>query len=506
MQVQETKSEGLSRELTVTIPAKDIDARIEGRLLQVGRDIRLPGFRPGKVPMPILKKRYGRAVMGEVLEQAVNETSGKVVSEKGLRPAMQPKIEVKEFDEGKDLTFTMEVEILPNFDLVEIKDIKLEKPVAAVDQDAVDEALSRIASQSKDSKKIESDRKSKKGDILLMDFHGRTKDDGVEHEGMHAHGHKLELGSGQFIPGFEDQLTGKKAGEKVAVEVSFPESYGAKELAGRDAIFDVEIHEIHESVEAEINDDFAKKLGFDSEEALRKAVEGQILAEYEQMSRMKLKRQLLDYLDANHELDVPEKMVEMEYNGIETQIKQERAADPNAETQEIDEDEKEELQAIALRRVRLGLILSEIGNKNGVTVGQQELQQAVIKEAQRYPGQEKQVFDFYQKNPQALEGMKAPLFEDKVVDFIVEKAKVTEKKVSLEELTAEDEETAVQKSDKAKKGAAKKKAPAKKIESKKTETKKPAAKKAEDKSADKKEPKKKTPAKSAPKAKKAAAK
>jgi len=421
----------------------------------------MQGFRPGKVPMDILKKRYGKAVLGEVLETAVNDATSQVIKDKKLRPAMQPKIEVQEFDEGKDLKYTMELEVLPDFKVMDIKGMKLEKLVAKLDKKEIDDALKRITAQHKGSKKISGDRATKSGDIVIMDFHGRTKDDGVEHEGMHAHGTKLELGSGQFIPGFEDQLIGKKAGEKVEVNVTFPEQYGAAKLAGRDAIFDVEIKEIHEATDAVVNDDFAKELGFDDEKALRDAVENQLSKDYEAYTRMKLKRQILDILDDNHQFDLPESMQKAEYEGIMQQIEAERAADPEQKDKQLTDDEKEELEAIAERRVRLGLVIADIGQANGVTVANNELQGAVISEAQKYPGQERMVFEYYQKNPQALEGLRAPLFEEKVVDLIVEGATVTEKSVSIEELTKEDDEEFKPKKKAVKKTPAKK-APAKK--------------------------------------------
>jgi trigger factor len=291
-----------------------------------------------------------------------------------------------------------------------------------------------------------------------MDFHGRTKDDGVEHEGMHAHGHKLELGSGQFIPGFEDQLIGKKAGEKVEVEVTFPEQYGAKELAGREAIFDVNIHEIHEPAEAEIDDEFAKAMGYDDLKALREAVKYQLTSDYAQQTRLKMKRQLLDLLDDGHDFAIPEAMAKAELEAITAQIEQERKAD--ADSEELTKDEKEELEAISERRVRLGLVIAEIGTVNNIKVSDQELQRSVISEAQKFPGQEKMIFDYYQQNPQALENLRAPLFEDKVVDFIFEKSVITEKEVSVDELMKEeDEDTSSAKS---------KKKPAKKTEAKKT--------------------------------------
>jgi len=467
MQVKEIKSEGLKHELEVVVPANDIAKHVETKLLEVGKTVKIQGFRPGKVPMAILKQRYGKAVLGEVLETAVNDATSKVIEDKKLRPAMQPKIEVQEFDEGKDLKYKMEVEVLPDFKVMDIKGLKIEKLVAKVDKKEIDEALKRITAQHKGSKKISGDRATKKGDIVVMDFDGRTKDDDVHHDGMKAEGHKLELGSNSFIPGFEDQLVGQKAGDKIEVKVEFPKEYGAADLAGRDAIFDVTIHEIHEQTDAVVDDEFAKTLGFDDEKGLRDAVKHQLDSDYGNQTRLKMKRQLLDTMDEKHTFDVPEGMVEQELEGITNQIEQERAANPEAE--EISDEEREELEVIAERRVRLGLVIAEIGQQNQITVNDQELQRAVIGEAQKYPGQEKEVFDFYQKNKNALEGLRAPLFEDKVVDLIFDKADITEKEVSVEELLKDDEDEVLARKGKAKKKSSKKKPAAKKKDAKKEE-------------------------------------
>ena len=466
MQIKEIKSEGLSRELEITVPANDIAKHVEARLIEVGKTVKMDGFRPGKVPMDMLKKRYGRAVMGEVLESVVNDSTAKVIKDKKLRPAVQPKIEVKDFDEGKDLTYSMQLEVLPDFDVMKIEGLKIEKPVAKIEDKNIDEAIGRITEHHKGSKPISGDRATKKGDFVVMDFRGRTADDNVEHEGMHALGHKLELGSGQFIPGFEDQLVGKKIGEKVEVKVTFPEEYGAKDLAGRDAIFDVDLQEIHEPADVEVNDDFAKELGFDDEAALRDAIKHQLSSDYENQTRMKMKRQLLDILDDNHDFEISSNMVESELEGITKQIEMERESNPDVD--EITEEEKEELSVIAERRVRLGLVIAEIGQQNNIQVNDQEVQRAVISEAQKYPGQEKQVFDFYQQNPQMLENLRAPLFEDKVVDLIFDKATITEKEVSVEDLMKDDDDEVLAK--KAKKKPAKKaaKKTAKKSAAKKT--------------------------------------
>lgn len=480
MQVKEVKSEGLSYELEITVEATDIDKRVDARLLQYGENLKLPGFRPGKVPMDILKQRYGRAVLGEVLEQAVNDSSQKALTDKGLRPAVQPKIEVKEFDEGKDLIYSMEIEVMPEFEIMELKGLKLEKPVTKLDDKAVDDALERIAEQNQDSEVVE--RAAKNDDIVVIDYHGKTKDDGKEHPGMHAHGTPLKLGSNQFIEGFEEQLVGKKAGDKVEVNVTFPDPYHSAELAGREAIFDVDVAEVREPKKAEINDDFAKKLGLEDAAGLRKAVEEQIQSEYDQISRMKLKRTLLDILDDKHDFEIPPGMLDLEFDSIKQQISIEKPDQVKDGKLELSKEEEDELQAIAERRVRLGMILSQVGQKNNISVSDQELQKAVINEAQRYPGQEAQVFEYYKNTPQALEALRAPVFEDKVVDFIVELADVKEKEVSLDELTAEDDDEAYEGKKKAKsssskkkessEGGAAKKAPAKKTAKKAAKKKK----------------------------------
>lgn len=478
MQVKEIKHEGLTHELEITIGAQDIDARVDNRLKEVSKTIRMPGFRPGKVPMNIMKKRYGKAVMGEVLESAVNETSDKVLKEKGLKPALQPKIEVKEFDEGKDLVYSMNIEVLPEFKVADIKGIKLEKPVAKAEKKAVDEALERIAESNQATEEIKTNRATKDGDIVIIDFHGRTADDNKEHPGMHAHDHQLKLGSGQFINGFEEQLVGKKPGDKVEVKVSFPEEYGAAELAGRDAIFDVDVKAIHEAVTPKIDDEFAKSLGLDDLKALKTAIEEQVQNELDMHSRMKLKKSLLDILDEKHDFEVPASMLDMEFDSIVRQVEMENAQSGSDE--KLSDDDKAELKTIAERRVRLGLVLSEIGNENKIQVADADLQKAVINEAQKYRGQEKEVFDYYSKNRQALESLRAPIFEEKVVDFILELADVKEKEVSVDELTAEEEEAPKAKAKKspAKKPAAKK-ASSKdsKDEKPKSAAKKPAAKK-----------------------------
>lgn len=453
MQAKELKREDLSIQYEVTVSAQDIDRHVDDRLKEVGKTMKMAGFRPGKVPLDILKKRYGKAVMGEVLEMAVNEASAKVIQDNNLRPALQPKIEVKEFDDGKDLVYTMAIELLPDFKVMDLKSIKVEKPVAKVEKKTIDETLERIAKSNRETEPVTENRATKKGDILVIDFHGRTAKDNKPHPGMHAHDAQLELGSGQFIPGFEDQLVGKKVGDKVEVKVTFPEAYHAAELAGQDAIFDTEIKSILQAKATEINDDFAKKLGLDSEKALREIIEKQVQTEYDGLSRQKVKRALLDALDDAHDFEIPVGMKDMEYQNILMQVKMERQSELVDGELKLSGEEEEELHAIAERRVRLGLVLSEVGRANNVQITDQEMQRAVIAEAQRYPGQEAQVFEYYRKNRQALEALRAPVFEDKVVDFILELATVADKAVSVEDLNKDEEEESYLEKKKGKKGA-----------------------------------------------------
>lgn len=459
MQVKELKNDGLNVEMEVIVTAQDIDKEVDARLEEVGKTVKMPGFRPGKVPMNILKQKYGKSVLGEVLEKIVNDNTAKLIEDKGLRPALQPKIEVKEFDEGKDLKYTVALELLPEFKVLDLKGLKLDKPVTKADKKAVDEALERITKANRETEAVTEKRKTKKGDILVIDFHGRTASDDKPHPGMHAHDAQLELGSNQFIPGFEDQLVGKDVGEKVEVKVIFPEAYHAAELAGQEAIFDVEVKEIRQPKDVVVDDDFAKKLGLESEAKLREIVESQIQSEYDGLSRQKLKRTLLDTLDEGHDFALPAGMVDLEYQNIMHQLRIERQAEVKDGKLELNPDEEVELKAIAERRVRLGLVLSEIGRANNIGISDQEMQRAVVAEAQRYPGQEREVFEYYRKNQHALDALRAPVYEDKVVDFIFELATISETPVPLEDLTrADDDEHYVRKTKGEKEPKAKKKA------------------------------------------------
>lgn len=438
MQITETSADGLKREFKVVVAASDIDAKMETKLQEVGKQVKLPGFRPGKVPTQVLRQRFGQSVMGEVVEEVVGESASKAIEENNLRPAMQPKIEIDKFDEGTDLEYTMSVELLPEFEITDLKKLKLERLKVDVPDSEIDDALDRLAEQRKDSKPAEG-KKAVSGDVVVIDFVGKV--DGEAFQGGSAEGHHLELGSNSFIPGFEEQLTGVKAGDEVEVKVQFPEQYGAQHLAGKDAVFEVKVQEVRETEAATIDDEFAKGFGEEDLESLRKAIRGQIEQEYGGVTRNKVKRDLLDALAEAHTFDVPEGMVEAEFDMIWKQFEERRKSAP----EELDEDEKgksdDDLKAeyrdIAIRRVRLGLVLSQIGTDNKIEVQQDEVTRAIMQEAQRYPGREREVMEYFRKNEEAVNSIRAPIFEDKVVDYILELADVSERSVKPDELASE---------------------------------------------------------------------
>jgi trigger factor len=468
MKVKELENKGLKRKLEVKISASELSKKIEDRLVEVGKTVKLPGFRPGKVPMQVLKTRFEDGVLGEVVEKTVNESSNKAINDNKLRPALQPKIEITSFDKGKDLAYTIELEVVPDFEIQDLSKITLEKLVVEPDTKTVDEALERIASQHKTSEAITGKRAAKKGDIVVIDFDGECE--GNRLPGMKSDDFHLELGSGMFVGNFEDQLVGKKAGDETKVEVTFPENYGNKDLAGKPATFDVKVKEIRETKAVEMDDELAKKVGMETIDQLKDAIKEQAQSEYDNLSRMKLKRALLDAMDEQYGFDLPEGMVELEYESIKRQAELEKKNE-EGDKAELSKDDLSELKEIAERRVRLGLVLSELGQKHNVTVSNEDLQRAVIAEAQKYPGQEAQVFEMFQKNEQMLNNLRAPVFEEKVVDFILEEVTIKEKKSTLDELTADDDAELPKK----KKPASKAKA---KPAAKKDDDKKPAAKKA----------------------------
>jgi trigger factor len=441
MQVTELSAEGLKREYKVVVPADEIESRVTKRLDELRQTIRMPGFRPGKVPVSLLRKQYGRSVMGEVLEQAVNQGSQKAISDHELRPALQPKIEVTSFDEGANLEFTMAVEVLPAVPTVDLKAIELTRLAAEVTDEAVARRLEGFARRFQEFGPPAAARPAQEGDRLTVSFEGRI--DGQPFEGGKAEDMPLVLGSGFMIPGFEDQLVGRSAGDEVPVEVTFPADFPNPELAGKPASFAVQIKALEEPKPVELDDELAKAQGFDSLEALKAAVRESIEREYAQLARLRLKRALLDQLAERYRFEVPAGMVELEFDTIWKQLQEELEHSGDTEAADKSEDElKAEYRAIADRRVRLGLLLSEIGQANELRVEQTELNAAVTAQARRYPGQEQKVIEYFRRNPQAIEQLRAPLYEDKVVDFVLQMATVTEQQASPEELLRDPDEDA----------------------------------------------------------------
>ena len=516
MQIVETTSEGLKRAYTITIPAKAISARIEGEITRLAPQVRMPGFRPGKVPANLVKKMHGPQLHQDALNTSIREAMDKLVADNRLRPAMQPAVALGDgYEEGKDAELSVSLEVLPDIKAPSLDDLKLDKLVVPVADAEVAEAVARIAGQSKSFTDAKKGKKAENGDQLIVDFVGKLK--GEPFEGGSAEDAAVELGAGRFVPGFEEQLVGVKAGDETTIKVTFPKDYQAENLKGKAVTFDVTVKSVKVPGEAKIDDDFAKNLGLESLEMLQGLLRGQLEQETAGLTRTQMKRQLLDTLAAGHDFEVPPSMVDAEFEQIWTQLTQEAQGeeDPAAALKEI-EDEKDDYRAIAVRRVRLGLLLSEIGQANGVEVTQQEMNMLVQQAAQQYRQEDRQRFlEYVQSDALVAAQLRAPLYEDKVVDFLFGKAEVTEKTVTKDELQAaiEAEETAPAPAP-AKKPAAKKAAPAKKGEAKVADEPAPAAdeKPAKKPAAPKKEAVAKAekaaeaaPAKKAP-AKKAAAK
>jgi trigger factor len=437
MQVTETLSEGLKRGYSIVVPVADIETKRTAKLTEIGKTVRLPGFRPGKVPMTVVRQRYGTAIMSEVLEESVNSATQQVLTDRGLRPAAQPKVDVTSLDDKQDLQFNVEVELLPEIAMPDFSSISLTRLRAEPSAEIIDKALGEIAARQRELEPVTEDRGAKMGDTLTVDFVGKV--DGVDFPGGTGTGMAVELGGTGFIPGFSDGMEGMKPGEERQISVTFPEEYGNKELAGKAATFDLKATALQQPKPLEIDDAFAEKIGFENLEDLRKLIVQQIQREYDQVGRMRIKRDLLDSLAKGADFMVPESMVEGEFASIwqrvESDMKQGKGDDEDKQKDEA--TLKAEYRGIAERRVRLGLLLSEIGRANGVQVAPDEMTRAMRTEAARYQGQEAQIMEFFRKNPQAAESLRGPIFEEKVVDFILELAKVEDKAVSPEELSAE---------------------------------------------------------------------
>jgi trigger factor len=448
MEVRETLTDGLKREFQVQVPAADLEARVAERLGELKDRVQLRGFRPGKVPVTHLKKIYGKAVMAETVEAVIRELNAKIVSDRGLKLAMEPKVtipneetEVENIIGGKsDLAYTLALEVLPKIELADFKGIKLERQVAEVTDTQVSEALEKIAEQNRPFAPKGDGAKVENGDRVVVDFAGRL--DGKPFEGGTGGDVGVNVGSGTFIPGFEDQLIGMAAGETRLVKVTFPANYMNEQLAGKAAEFDVTAKALEAPGTVTIDDTFAKSLGLDSLDKLKEAVKGRLQQEHAGLSRQRLKRQLLDHLDAMHKFALPPTLAEDEFKNVWNVVENDLKAQGRTFADEGTTEEKarEEYRAIAERRVRLGLVLAEIGDKNSITVTDEELRRAIAERAHQVPGREKEVWDYYQKNPGAVAAVRAPIFEEKVVDFLVELAKVTEKQVSREDLLKDDED------------------------------------------------------------------
>ncbi|WP_349360973.1 trigger factor [Stappia sp.] len=443
MQVTETLAEGLKRELKVVIPASDLASRLDTYLEDLKGKVQIRGFRPGKVPMAHMKRMYGRQATAEILNEMITETTRSVVEERNEKPALQPEIDLPEGDaeailEGSaDIAYTMSYDILPEFEIIDFKTVQIERPVVEISDEEVDEQIAQIAENNKPF--AEKDGAAEDGDRVQMSYVGKL--DGEPFEGGADENGQLVIGSKQFIPGFEEQLVGLKAGDEKTIEVSFPEDYPAKHLAGKPVTFDIVVKAVEAPGEVTIDDEFAKGLGLEGLDKLKEIIRGQIESQYGAMTRQKVKRQLLDKLDEVYTFDLPERLVESEFDQVWRQVE----ADMQREGKSFDDEDaneeetRAEYRKIAERRVRLGLVLSEVGERNEVKVGDEEVQKALYERVRQFPGQEKEVFEYYRSNPQALASLQAPLYEEKVVDYILELADVTDKTVTKDELMAEDE-------------------------------------------------------------------
>ena len=494
MEVTETNADGLKREFRILIPAGELEEKVTNRLGEIGRTITLPGFRPGRVPMQILRSRFGKSVLGEVLESTVQESSAEAIREHNLRPALPPKVENLSFSEGTDLEYRISLEVLPEIPEPSFADLDIERLVVEVPEADIDRAIERIAEQQRKSEVVE--RPAESGDIIVVDIEGRSGDQEIP--GASGKDRQIALGSGDFIPGFEEQLIGANANEHRTLRVAFPEDYGVKDFAGKEAVFEVDVKEVRQLLPVAIDDELGKAVGLESLAELRQEIQQQMQRDYDAASRLRLKRRLLDRLAERYDFPVPPGMVDLEFDNIwrqyqaekerETAVESEAAtgqedvAEPGEEATSADslptqesppqtaastveteegraseplgegpgeaaragaaqaaaaggeDPSSEEYRRIAERRVRLGLLLAEVGRSNNITVTQDEMNQAITREARRHRGYERQVLDFYRQHPEAAANLRAPIFEDKVVDFIVELAKVNERKISPQEL------------------------------------------------------------------------
>lgn len=450
MQVKEVEKAGLKRKYQVTVPASAIADQVAVELKEAGKSVKIPGFRPGFVPMKILQQRFGSSVEADVLKTVIQRATGDMISDKKLRPALQPEISVESYEKGKDLSFAVSMETFPDVPDIAFDKIKLTRKTYEIDEKEIDDALARIADRSPNFKPAKDGAKSETGNMLVFDFTGSI--DGVEFAGGSAKDFRLELGSGQFIDNFEDQLTGLKIGDEKTVKVTFPKDYGSADLAGKKAEFAVKVNGIEVKETPEINDAFASERGFENLAKLRDAVKSQLSREYDSVVRTALKKQLFDELEEKADFDLPQGMVEMEFKSIWDRLKQAQGEGDESLAGKSDDELKEEYRAISERRVKLGILLAEIGSQNKLIISREEMNRAVMQQAQMFPGQEQRVFEFYKNNPERLEDLRGPILEEKAVDFILSKVVYTDEKVTIEELmkSGEDEGTLEKKPSKTK--------------------------------------------------------
>jgi trigger factor len=457
MTITQTLSEGLKREFEVVITSAEIDILVNKKLIGIAKEAKLPGFRPGKVPISVVKNRFGKQVVGEVVRESIDNVSKETMESNNLTASSQPKIEIISFEEGEDLKAKLSVEIMPEFEIPELSALEIIKPVVHITENDVNDAVEKIARENIATNPIKKNRPARLGDTLVIDFLGKVDD--VPFDGGEAKGHNLKLGSNSFIPGFENGLVGAVQDKTIFVKVTFPGDYQAKNLAGKEAVFETKVNEIREDAKIEINDEFAKTLGMESIAALKNAVSEQLKKQHEGASRQKAKRDILDKLANEISFDLPETLEKEEYASIC------KAMNPNAKPdlgEDQDQDlpapdkgmskaEKDDASEISKRRVRLGLLLSEIGRKNNIKVEEEDTRNAMMKEVQKYPGQEKEVMEYFKKNPESQQQLAGPIFEDKIIDFILELSKVQEKVVSIEELYKSEELDLNKEAEKAKK-------------------------------------------------------
>ena len=441
MEIKEKKTTGLKREFEITITNKTIAKLVQNKIQELAPKASIPGFRPGKVPYNIIKSRFGKQIFGEVVNESLNDVSKKIVDDFKINAATQPKMDVKSLEEGKDIKVNYSVEVMPDFKIPDLTKLKITRPIVKVENKQVDESIERIAKQNSKTEKVNKERKTKLNDTVVIDFEGKINNEAFD--GGTAKGHHLKIGSNSFIPGFEDKLIGKSLNKNFDIDLNFPENYQSEELAGKKVIFSVTINEIREDVKTEINDDFAKSLGLDNLQSLKKNVKDQIVNQHSIQSRSKMKREILDLLANSIDFELPNSLVDDEYQSVCKAMRQNQELDIDQKNQPNDEgmskSEKDDALIISKRRVRLGLILAEIGRLNNIKVDEKDTQNAMMQELQRYPGREKEILDYFKKNPEAKNQLSGPVFEDKIIDFIIELADVVEKDVNVEELYKEED-------------------------------------------------------------------